>query len=814
MSSGSSLKEKIEKIIASMSLKDKIALCSGKDFWHTKDFEKYGIPSIMMADGPHGLRKQIFTSDMLGLNGSVETTCFPTAVTSGSTWNRELLEKEGEAIAEEALANDVAIVLGPGLNIKRNPLCGRNFEYFSEDPVLSGEMAASFVRGLQKNGVACSLKHFACNNQEYLRFSSDSLVDERALREIYLAGFERAVKKSSPKTVMCAYNKINGTYCASNKKLLTDILRDEWGFDGMVVTDWGAMNNRTQGFAAGCDLSMPGGSSYQERDALKDIRKGKISTEDLDRSVRRILTRVFEGQKIMDADHQRTFSQEEHHELAGKIAEEGLVLLKNDPSLFPLESFDGILICGPMAKDIRYQGSGSSRIKPTRLTQFLEICEGECKSLGESFSYEEAVSGKADIIEESFERAIKKASAAKAVLVFAGLTDSYESEGFDRSDMTLPPSFNRLIESLAEVNKNVGVVLFGGGAMELPWEEKVSSILYCGLAGQNAASAIYKILRGKINPSGRLTESWPLKYDACPSAEVFSMTKKTLPDFEKNKNTPPLNFVFAQKKSCYLESIFTGYRYYLSNPDDVRYHFGFGLSYTSFSYDKMEIDGKNVKVKITNRGKRDGSEVVQIYVEAKGTSLPRPVRELKDFAKLSLKSGESAEVSFEMDERWFEVYHEGWKILPGEYFICAASSANQVMLREKISLPGGFKTENVNASVEGWYQNPQGKPNVRDWENLSSMSAKSPSVPGKGKYSMDNSLTELCKDSKLVREIKRFLEKSIAKNLGLPEADYDNEQFKMAVACSSEIPLHALIISAGGIFPKWLARFLVFCANH
>ena len=773
----------ILKIIKSMSLKGKIALCSGEDFWHTKAFKKYGIPSIMMSDGPHGLRKQLFSSDMLGINGSVQTTCFPTAVTSGATWNRELIEKEGEAIAEEALANDVAIVLGPGLNIKRDPLCGRNFEYFSEDPLLSGEMAAAFIKGLQKNGIACSLKHFACNNQEYLRFSSDSVIDERALREIYLAGFERAVKKSEPKSIMCAYNKINGTYCASNKKLLTDILRDEWGFDGMVVTDWGAMNDRTQGFVAGCDLSMPGKSGHQEKEALKNIRTKKLSEEDLDKSVYRILKLVFHAHKTISTPHSKTCDFEAHHELAEKIAGEGLVLLKNESQLFPLDSFKDVLICGPMAKNIRYQGAGSSKIIPTKLPQFLDFSS--------DFDYEEAVSAKGEIIEESFKRAVQKASTAKSVLIFVGLSDSYESEGFDRNDMSLPPAFNELIFSLAEQNPNVGVILFGGGAMELPWEEKVRSILYCGLAGQNAASVIYETLLGEINPSARLTETWPLSYKDCPSS-----------------------LTMGKKKVCYLESIFVGYRYFLFSPSRVRYHFGFGLSYTDFSYDSISVSGKSVRVKITNTGKRAGSEVVQIYIEAKNTSCPRPIRELKDFAKVRLQSGESTEVSFEMDERWFSIYHDGWKILPGEYFVCAAKSADEILLREKITLPEEYKTYEMPEAEKSWYTNPLGLPNEKDWERLTSMSSAQEAETAPGEYTLDNSISDLCKVSAPARFFKRFMENGIARSIGLSAPDYNNEIFRMSVACSIDVPLHSLIISAGGLFPEWCAQFLVRSANR
>lgn len=773
----------IARVLAGMTTKEKIELCSGKNFWHTKDFKKHGISSIMMTDGPHGLRKQIESADMLGLNASVPSTCFPPAVTSGSTWNRELLFEEGKAIAKEALANGVPVVLGPGMNIKRNPLCGRNFEYFSEDPVVSGEMGASFINGMQETGVACSMKHFAANNQEYLRFSSDSRIDERTLREIYLAGFERAVKKSSPRTVMCAYNKINGTACSDNRVLLTDILRNEWGFDGMVVTDWSAMCNRMNGFSAGCDLSMPGGSAYQEKETLDAVKKGNLSEKLIDESARRVLSLVFRSEKLLRKNKNASYDKEEHNNLAGKIAAEGMVLLKNSTGLLPLAEKDGILVVGHMAKDIRYQGSGSSRINPTKVMQFTD--------LHPEYDFEEAVDENGALIPESFTKALSKASCAKAVILFAGLPDSYESEGFDRSNMRLPESYTRLVNALAGANKNIILVLLGGGAMELPWIDMVPSVIYGGLGGQNAASAVSDIISGKICPSGKLTETWPLSFSDVPSSKTFA----------------------KEKDPCYREGIFVGYRYFDAAEKKVLFPFGFGLSYTSFEYKNLVVTGDSVTLTVRNTGNVEGSEVVQIYVEPETKGLFRAKKELRDFCKVHLLPGEEKDVSFEIDDRWFALYQNGWKVPAGDYFILASSSSQDTRLRGKIHLNSEDSIDIPAWQEKSWYAAPSQELTDADWEIMSGQKIPVSETKGKRKYTMDSSIDEMCRDSWIARKMKSGIENSIAKNFGLKAPDYSNENFRMMMASSTATPLRSMVISTGGRFPEWVAKLLLLHAN-
>ncbi len=460
-----------------MTMEEKISLCSGKNFWHTKDFKEYGIPSVMMTDGPHGVRKQNEEADMLGINEAIATTCFPTAVTTGATWNRELMREVGKAIGEEAKAENVSVVLGPGVNIKRNPLCGRSFEYFSEDPYLSGEMGASFVNGIQSCKIGASVKHFAANSQEYKRFSSDSQLDERTLREIYLAAFEAVVKKSQPATIMCAYNKINGTYCSDNKKLLTDILRKEWGFQGMVVTDWGAMGDRIKGFQAGCDLSMPGGSAYQEKEVLKAVKTGRLSEEDINVCAERVLKTVFGGQEALQQKEHEAYDKKAHHRLAVRAAAEGAVLLKNEDQILPVKDIKKAVLIGHMAEEIRYQGTGSSQINPTKLINVTDALQ--------NIPYVEGCDAIGNITESGLKEVEKAAKNAELAIVFAGLPSQYESEGFDRENLSMPEGHNKMIEAAVKGNANTIVVLMGGSVMLLPWWDKVKAVLYMGLCGQS-----------------------------------------------------------------------------------------------------------------------------------------------------------------------------------------------------------------------------------------------------------------------------------------------------------------------------------------
>lgn len=516
----------IKETISKMSLEEKIAFCTGADFWHTKTLPRLGIPAVKMSDGPHGLRCQEGEADMIGVNKSLPATCFPAAVTAGATWNRALYAAEGEAIGQEALAAGVSVVLGPGCNIKRNPLGGRNFEYISEDPFQSGKMAAAFIRGQQSTGASSSLKHFAANSQEYKRQNGDSQMDERTLREIYLAAFEIAVKEGHPGTVMCAYNKINGVHCSDSKVLLTDILRSEWDFDGTVVTDWGAMNDRIRGFQAGCDLNMPGGSRFMERAAMEAVKNGTLSEKDIDASVERILRLVENAQQAKPSP----VDWDAHHTLAQTIAEQGAVLLKNKDGLLPLSSSDLVLI-SHMAKEMRYQGTGSSHINPTRLVNLTDTMP--------DIPFVDCCDAQGNVTEEALREAAQAAKAHEIAIVVARLPEIYESEAFDREHMGLPEGHNRMIEAVASANPNTVVVLLGGSAMELPWADKVKAILYAGLPGQAGGQAIANLLTGKATPSGKLTETWPISY-----SDVIS------------KDT------FGKRNAEYREGIYVGYRYY------------------------------------------------------------------------------------------------------------------------------------------------------------------------------------------------------------------------------------------------------------
>ena len=578
----------IQQIISAMTLEDKISLCTGGDFWHTKAMPRYGIPAIMMSDGPHGLRCQAEEADMIGINESLPATCFPTAVTAGATWNKELYAAEGEAIGREGAAAGVSVVLGPGCNIKRNPLGGRNFEYISEDPYFAGHMAASFIRGQQSVGVASSVKHFAVNNQEYKRQNGDSQLDERTFREIYLTPFEIAVKEGHPGTVMCSYNKINGVHASDSRELLTDILRTEWGFDGLVVTDWGALNDRIKGYQAGCDLNMPGGSRFMEKATAEAVRSGKLDEAYIDATVERILRLVAKSQAIAKPE----IDWDAHHALALKVAEQGAVLLKNEDNILPLAERDMVLI-GHMAANLRYQGSGSSHINPTKLVNITNaLPDVPCCGCGDQHG---------NVTEQDLRNAVEAAKKQKIAVVIVGLPDSYESEAFDRDHMRLPEGHNKLVEAVAKANPNTVVVLLGGSAMELPWADKVKAILYMGLPGQAGGQAAVNLLTGKANPSGKLTETWPLFYEDVISKDTF-----------------------GKKNTEYREGIYVGYRYYDKAKKPVRYPFGFGLSYTTFEYSDLKVCDRTVSATVTNTGAVGGAEVVQLYIAPPNNGIFRP----------------------------------------------------------------------------------------------------------------------------------------------------------------------------------------------
>ncbi len=756
----------IDKIIDSMTLEDKIALCSGATFWESKKYEKYGIPALFMCDGPHGLRKQENLSDMLGINKSRQATCFPAEVSTAASWDPKLLEQIAEAIGQEAKDQGVGLVLGPGANLKRNPLCGRNFEYFSEDPYLSGKLAAGFIKGMESQGIGTSLKHFALNSQEKSRFTSNSVIDDRSMREMYLTAFEIAVKEGKPSTVMCAYPKINGVHCSDNKGLLTDILRDEWGFDGMVVTDWGGMNDRIESFKAGCDLSMPGGSDYMEKEALVAVREGTLSEKCVNNSAARVLKLVFRAAETLK--EKTNCDYKSHHELAKKAAVEAAVLLKNEDNILPLRKNDKIAVIGAMAKQMRYQGAGSSHINPTKLSNPLDQLSNAL--------YASGCDDKGESTDALIAEAIETAKKADVVVIFAGLPEKYESEGFDRDDMKMPQGHIRMIEEVSAVNPNTVVVLLCGSVVECPWADSVKAILYMGLPGQAGGEAIVDLLYGKVSPSGKLTESWPYTYGDVASSEIYDKTEDAL----------------------YQEGIYVGYRYYEKANVPVRWPFGFGLSYTSFAYTNLEIKDKMVSVTITNTGDCAGGEVVQLYVVAPQKGIHRPIRELKQFTKVYLQPHESKRVSLELSDRSFAVWQDGWKIPSGTYTIQVAGLSEQIDINGEI-------LEVADDQKGLWYETCVGKPNQKDWETMLGKKYVAP-VLKKGCFTMDNTVIEM-KDYSLIMKIMfKAVEATIAKGFG-GKKDYENPDFRMLMNSSAGSPLRTMQISGGmkgGVLPGML----------
>ena len=667
----------IKELLKQMTLKEKADLCSGKDFWSTQDIPRLGINSIMMADGPHGLRKHSGDLDAAGLNPSIPATCFPTAAASACSWDRALLQEIGEAIGEECQNEGVDVLLGPGANIKRSPLCGRNFEYFSEDPCLTGELVASLIHGIQSKNVGASLKHFAVNNQEKRRMTINALVDERALREIYLAGFERGVKKSQPWTIMTSYNMVNGTYASENKYLLKDILKDEWGFKGYIVTDWGACNDRVRGVFAGQDLEMPSSKGKNSEKIIRAVETGVLPMELLDETVERLLgviLKVNEKEIIAPkSKEEKDQILEQHHYLAEKAAIGSCVLLKNEDNILPLSIEKTIGVVGNLAEKPRYQGSGSSRVNAFRVDSPLE----ELRKIKEDILYEK---GYGDDNERTSEELLKKAcelaEKVDLVVAFVGLPDSYEAEAVDREHMRLPESHNQLIRRLAEKNKNIVVVLSNGSAVEIPWEGKVKGILDTFLGGQGIGGAVAKLLFGKENPSGKLAESFPMILEENSSYRYFPGNEKTVE---------------------YRESIFVGYRYYEAGGRPVRYPFGHGLSYTTFEYSGLrvsktqldETEDLEVYVTVKNTGTQAGAETVQLYVRDIESSVPKPIKELKDFEKVQLEPNELKTVRFVLDRRafaYYDVEEKDWTVEVGQFEIILASSLTDIRCRTSIQI--------------------------------------------------------------------------------------------------------------------------------
>ncbi len=653
---------KHQDIIEKMTIEEKAAFLSGKGEWQTRDFERLGIPSIFCSDGPHGIRKQAGAGDHLGLNASLPATCFPTAATIANSWNTELGEKLGETLGEEAMAEGVNVLLGPGLNIKRSPLCGRNFEYFSEDPYLAGKMAASYVRGIQSQGVYACPKHFAVNSQELRRMAMNSVVDERTLREIYLTGFEIAVKEGKAKTIMSAYNEVNGVYANENKHLLNDILRDEWGFDGIVITDWGASNDHALGVAAGSNLEMPNPGLDSARELIDAVNSGKITMADLDMRVDELLDAVMT--LYVNAQGKKDdFDKNAHHNIARRAASESTILLKNEDKILPLKAGAKVAIVGDFAFVPRYQGAGSSLVNPTKIETIAEIAGTyDIQIVGMSRGYSR--NGAEDAVTKK--EALDIAAKADVVLYFFGLNEDSESEGMDRTHMRIPQNQINLLQELGQVNSNLVGIISAGSAIEMPWHHFLKAMLHCYLNGQAGAGAVMDILMGTVNPSGKLSETIPRRLEDTPAYRYYPSQERT---------------------SEYRESLYVGYRYYDTVQVPVLYPFGFGLSYTTFEYSDIAVSDDKVTFTLTNTGAVDGAEVAQVYVGLPGGKVFRPNKELKGFAKVFLKSGESRKVEVPFDDktfRYFNVKTNKWEVEDGKYSIMVGASSADIRLTADI----------------------------------------------------------------------------------------------------------------------------------
>ena len=649
-----------------MTLEQKCALLSGAEAFKTRGMPKHGIPQIWLSDGPHGLRKQAGESDHLGLNPSVPATCFPTASAVANSWDAALGEEIGAALGEEAAAQEVSVVLGPGLNMKRNPLCGRSFEYFSEDPYLAGKLAAGYIRGIQSKGVAACPKHFAVNSQETRRMASDSIVDERTLREIYLTGFEIAVKEGHPRSIMSSYNLVNGTYANENKHLLMEILRGEWGFDGAVITDWGGSNDHALGVKSGSTLEMPAPGGDSVRELLAAVESGKISESDIDARLSELLPLVFDTKAALDAAL-REFDAAAHHALARRAAAESLVLLKNEGSLLPLTAGTKVAVIGDFAKNPRYQGAGSSMVNSTQVDVLLDkLIDSELNVIGYQQGFDRH--GKPDAALQK--SACELATQADTVILCMGLDEIAESEGLDRSNLRLAQNQVDLLQAVAAVNPKIVVVLYSGSVVETPWLDNCQALLYAALGGQAGAGAVADALTGKVNPCGKLAETWPLTYANVPSAADFATRRKTVE---------------------YREGLYIGYRYFTTAEKAVRFPFGYGMSYTTFAYSDMAADEQGVSLTVTNTGSVAGTEIVQLYVAKKNSELFRPAKELKGFARVTLAPGEKQRITITLDDKAFRFWNvkaNRWEIEGGEYELLVGASVEDIRLCEKISVHG------------------------------------------------------------------------------------------------------------------------------
>lgn len=780
---------KYQDIISKMTLQEKASLCSGKDFWHLKSVERLGIPEIMVCDGPHGLRKQNSENKEVGLTNSWPATCFPTAVTTACSWDPDLIYKMGEALGEECLKEEVSVILGPGVNMKRSPLCGRNFEYFSEDPELAGNIAAAFIKGVQSKGVGTSLKHFAGNSQEMKRMTSNSIIDERALREIYLRAFEIAVTEAQPTTVMSAYNLVNGEYCAENSYLLRKVLRDDWGFDGAVVSDWGAINHRVDGLRNGNDLEMPSSGGINDKKIVDAVQNGELDEAVLDEAVDNILKIIMPSKEIKKKKY--TYDIAEHNELARQIATQSMVLLKNEDNALPLKRSENgfVAVIGGFVDEPRYQGSGSSRINPTMIPDAVRAFKNSPVDVKFAQGYnpkKKNDSNAPKLIAQACEAAI----GADKVVVFIGLTDSYESEGFDRRNMKLPDSHNKLVDALCTVNDNVIVVLQGGSPVEMPWFDNVKAVLNAYLGGQAVNEAVVDVLTGKCNPCGKLAETYPLSLDDTPTAGSFP--------------NPVIN-------NEYRESIFIGYRYYDKTDKAVRFPFGFGLSYTTFEYGNLKISNKNlsendgltVTLTVKNTGDVAGAEIVQLYVGKAESKIYRAPRELKGFGKVFLQPGEEKTVTIELTDRAFKFWNvstSDWCTESGEYKIYIGASSRDIKLEASVEIKSDEDEliPDFSNNAETYFNGDPAKATAEEFKTIfgGELSCIPPVAPDDYNVTIDSS-----KDKGLAKVIYNTVD-LVMKPMG-------GVSSTMITNTLMETPVRNYVCMSGGLFTEDMADGLL-----
>ena len=776
---------KHQATIQQMTLEEKCYLFSGKDFWQTRSVEQLGVHNMTLSDGPHGVRKQEGAGDQLGLNGSLPATCFPTAATVANSWDPALGEEIGKYLGEEAASQGVGVLLGPGLNIKRSPLCGRNFEYFSEDPYLAGKMAAGYVRGIQKNGISACPKHFACNSQELRRMASDSVLDERTLREIYLTGFEIAVKESHPKSVMSSYNRINGVYANENWHLLQEILRDEFGFDGFVVSDWGASNDHVEGVRNGSHLEMPTTGGDSDLELVQAVKDGKLSMEELDRRVDELLDVILPVTEAVKKYESKPFDIETHHKMAMKAAGESIVLLKNEGNILPLKKGTKVAVIGEFAQKARYQGAGSSVVNPTKLDHTMDII-GNYQLDVAGFEPGYPRSGKGDPAMQA--KAVELAKKADIVLLYIGLDEISESEGLDRAHMKLPQSQVDLIEAVAAVNPNVVAVMSAGSSVEMPWLDKCKALIHGYLCGQAGAGAMLQALLGEINPSGKLAESYPVKYEDVSSAPYFPAKQRT---------------------AEYREGLYVGYRYYETANVPVLFPFGFGLSYTTFEYSDLKVTDKEASFTIKNIGSVDGAEVAQLYVGKKNAQVFRPAKELKGFAKVFLKAGESKTVTIPLDDkafRYFNVKTNKFEIEGGEYQVMIGASVADIKLSGSVSVQGTNAPDPYNAKELADYYSGQIK-GVSDVEFENLLGHPIPDGSWSGTLDMNDAICQMYYAKswparQVYKIMTNMLNKSIAK--GTPDLN---------ITFIYNMPFRGIAKMAGGMCTMEMAEGILTIVN-